>query len=106
MMWEHAAFLGAVGGVLPDVFKTIRKRFEKRPAYLTSWFYWASFAVLGIAGAGVSVWRDPKDVVEAISYGAASIVFIQAAFGMSEDKHLGVTENVGLVTRIRLWWGS
>lgn len=106
MMLEQAAALGALGGVLPDVLKTIRKRFEQRPDYLSSWFYWISFVFLAAVGAGVSVWRDPRSAVEAVAYGAASLAFIQTAFGISEDKHLGRTEDAGLLTRIRLWWGS
>ncbi|CAO3405508.1 hypothetical protein [Azospirillum palustre] len=105
LAWEAAAAWGALGGVLPDVIKTVRSRFQKRPDYLMSWFYWVNLIFLAVAGAGVAVWRDPHDVVEAVSYGAAALAFFTQVFALPDDKHLGA-DDISLVTRIRRRWGS
>jgi hypothetical protein len=91
------------------MIKVIRKRFEKRPDYLTSGFYWTSVFFLAAVGAGVAVWRDPGSPVDAVAYGAAALAFITQIFALPDDKHLGVDpagEKPGTIQRIRRWWGS
>lgn len=103
------AALGALGGLLPDMIKIVRKRFEKRPDYLGSGFYWFCLIVLAVVGAGVAVWRDPRSPVDAVAYGAAALAFITQALALSDDKHLGVDPAGGKQSsfqRVRRWWGS
>lgn len=51
----ETAVLGAVGGVLPDIIRIIRKRFEATPAYVKRGAYWLSVGFLAIVGAVASV---------------------------------------------------
>jgi len=106
MNWEVAAACGALGGVLPDLIKIVRKRFESAPVYFKSVFYWVNLLILAMLGAGVAIWRKPHDILEAITFGAAALTFLTQALGLSDNaKHLGA-EKTDMVTRIRRWWGS
>ena len=42
----EAALVGALGGVLPDLIKVIRKRFQKMPTYLGRGWYWLNVVFL------------------------------------------------------------
>lgn len=104
IMW--AALLGALGGVLPDFIKVIRKRFETMPTYLGRRFYWLNVAFLAIVGAIASAIAHPGTIHEALAYGAGSLAILTQALGQNDEQHLGDAEQVGLVRQIRAWWGS
>ena len=102
----EAALLGAVGGLLPDLIKAIRKRFQKMPTYLRRAWYWLNLAFLGIVGAIVSAIAHPSTIQEALAYGAGALALVTQALGQNDEQHLGDTEWVDPVRQIRAWWGS
>ncbi|UVK50389.1 hypothetical protein DBIPINDM_003527 [Mesorhizobium sp. AR02] len=104
ILW--AALLGALGGVLPDFIKVIRKRFEKMPTYLGRRFYWLNVASLAVMGAIASAIGHPSSIHEALAYGAGALALLTQAFGQNDEQHLGDAEQVNPIRQIRAWWGS
>lgn len=102
----EAALLGALGGVLPDLIKAIRKRFEKMPIYFGRGWYWLNVAFLAIIGAIVSAIAHPSTIQEALAYGAGALALVTQALAQNDEQHLGATERVNTVRQIRAWWGS
>ena len=102
----QAMLLGALGGVLPDFIKLIRRRFDAMPNYLTRWWYWLNLLLLAIIGAVASAGGQPDSVQEALAFGAASFAVLTQLLGQADEKHLSDDDPVGLVRRVRAWWGS
>ncbi|RWA62924.1 hypothetical protein [Mesorhizobium sp.] len=102
----ETAVLGAVGGVLPDIIRIIRKRFEATPAYVKRRAYWLSVGFLAIVGAVASVTAHAGTAHEAMAYGAGSFALLTQAVGQSDEKHLGGADEASIFTQIRTWWGS
>ncbi|NLR98096.1 hypothetical protein HGP17_14875 [Rhizobium sp. P38BS-XIX] len=103
--WQ-AAFVGAIGAILPDLLKAIRKRFQKRPAYLGTGWYWSMLAVLAVLGAVVVAFRHPADALEGLAFGAVAPVFLAQILGVEKDDHLGTEAKPDFIHQVRLWWGS
>lgn len=102
----EAVLLGALGGILPDLIKAIRKRFQKMPTYFGSGWYWLNVTFLAIIGALVSAVAHPSTIQEALAYGAGALALVTQALGQNDEQHLGATERVSPVRQIRTWWGS
>ncbi|SFT82710.1 hypothetical protein [Paraburkholderia aspalathi] len=97
---------GAVGAVLPDMIKLVRKRFQDRPTYVRKPWYWLNVVILAGLGVLVVAWRDPADWKDAIAFGAAAPAFFEQIFARDNDEHLGAEERLNVFERIRRWWGS
>ncbi len=55
MPWYQIAFLGAIGGIIPDVLRIVGARHDgNAPGYLLTWFFWVSLLLLGAIGAGAA----------------------------------------------------
>ncbi|WP_422384568.1 hypothetical protein [Roseibium album] len=106
MIWYHAALAGALGAVLPDLIKIIRKRFQKRPVYLGRAWYWFVLLIMAGIGAAVSSFKGPSDFIEAMALGAAAPVLIERALAVDEDAHLSAVSEISVFQRARRWWGS
>ena len=102
----EAAMVGALGGVLPDLIKVIRKRFQKMPTYLGRGWYWLNVLFLAIIGAIASAIAHPGTIHEALAYGAGSLAILTQALGQSDEQHLGDAEQVNPIRQLRAWWGS
>ncbi|ARP67206.1 MULTISPECIES: hypothetical protein [Mesorhizobium] len=102
----ETAALGAVGGILPDIIKAIRKRFESTPSYIKSSYYWFSVVLLAIIGAVASIAAHAGTAQEALAYGASSFALLTQVVGQTEEKHLGGADEASLIRQIRTWWGS
>jgi len=101
----EAAIWGAVGGVLPDIMKLLRKRFQQRPTYVGRAWYWLNVVLLAIIGAIISVISHPNAIQDALAYGAASLALLTQLFGKDDDQHLGGS-GASAIKKIRGWWAS
>lgn len=102
----ETAVLGAVGGVLPDIIKAIRKRFEPTPAYIKRGWYWVSILFLAVVGAIASIAAHAGTIHEAMAYGAGSFAILTQVVGQTDEKHLGGADEASPIRQIRTWWGS
>lgn len=67
--WGLIAF-GCIGGILPDVIRFIKNRYDKRiPAYIKSPKYWASLLFQIILGGGAAWLLGASSFKDALFFG-------------------------------------
>jgi hypothetical protein len=106
-LWEAAA-AGLLGGLVPDGLRLLNARHDGLPAYLRTWFFWISLAILGALGAAVSALSHPTSLQAAfaLGYSAPSIVSALGAKGEPPERGFLAPRAApgGLVSQIRRWW--
>jgi hypothetical protein len=104
--WE-AAGAGFVGGIVPDALRLLNARHEGLPAYLRTWFFWVSLAVLAVLGSLVAVLSHPASVMAALAFGysAPSIVSTLGAKGGADARlDFKATRKRSALEELRGWW--
>jgi len=61
--------VGCAGGLLPDIVRLIKGRYEEFPGYLKSASFWIGLALLAGIGGLAAWWGAAGDAKEALAYG-------------------------------------
>lgn len=108
--------LGCLGGLLPDVLRLIKARFDKDVLiYLKTFKYWASLILLAGVGGLVTWLLGAQKVADAIAYGFAAPEIIEklaasAKPGQSDTRRRNrdssePVEEKAAKFQLRSWWG-
>lgn len=101
--------LGCLGGLLPDLLRIIRNRYEVNlPAYFKNFNFWLGFVLLVLVG-GVTAWiLKPEQVKDAIIYGYASPAILSqlAASASPPQVEKDVRDVKETVFKLLGWWRS
>jgi hypothetical protein len=98
---------GFVGGIIPDILRTLALRFQGAPLYFQSWFFWVSLIVLGILGALACWLVTPTKVIEAFAVGYSAPAIL-TRLGGDIPKGVGDRDDRGTpppIRTLRQWWG-
>ena len=95
--------LGCVGGMLPDVLRTINNRFDKKiPSYLKRPLFWIGFFLL-VAIGGFAAWLfGATTAKDAVIYGFAAPELISRL--ISEAKAPPTPQKGTTEFNLRNWW--
>jgi hypothetical protein len=97
---------GAAGGLLPDVIRFVKSRFDKEaPNYLEHWYFWISLLLLVALGALAAWLLEPKNPLQAVAFGYAAPELLSRVFAGEADKRArpeAVSKKP--VEALRTWW--
>jgi hypothetical protein len=102
MTTNELVLLGAAGGVLPDVLRMIKTRFEGMPAYIRTAWYWISLIIIAGVGALTVYLLKPTGLVEVLAVGFSAPEILTKLLSKSGDR--GVAGSV--TAQIRSWWAE
>jgi hypothetical protein len=94
--------LGCLGGLMPDILRLIRGRYDGAPKYLQTGFFWAMLIILALLGGGVAVGLAADSVKEALTFGFTAPEVISRLFGAKDADRGEAT--AGFVQKVRSWW--
>jgi hypothetical protein len=95
--------LGCFGGLLPDILRLIKDRYNSAlPTYLRSGMFWLGLFLLVVIG-GVTAWLlGAQDAKQAVAYGfAAPELLSRLASKVPEPQF----RTRGATFDLRTWWG-
>src|SRR5213593_4261251 len=94
---------GCVGGLLPDVVRLIKGRYDKAPGYLKSFMFWVGLILLVALGGFVTWLAGAKEIKEALAYGYAGPEFLSRLLSVKEPpaQDRGVPQ-----FRLRQFWAN
>ena len=95
--------LGCLGGVIPDVLRLIKGRYDGAPEYLKTPFFWVMTIILMVLGGGVAVGLEAPGAKEALTFGFTAPEVISRLFG-AKDTDRGIVGG-GFIRQVRRWWG-
>ncbi|MCB0076169.1 MAG: hypothetical protein KDD73_02025 [Anaerolineales bacterium] len=100
--------LGCIGGLLPDVLRLIKSRYDgKLPDYFGTQTFWLGLVLLVLVGGAAAWLGGANSFVDALAIGFAAPEFVSRFLGTRNDA--GTVRALGQEPEpskgIRQWWG-
>jgi hypothetical protein len=92
--------LGFAGGVLPDILRIVKSRYDGPPTYLRTGYFWFCLALLACLGGLATYLAKPSALVEAIAVGFSAPEILSKLFGKTGDR----SGSKNFIANLRAWW--
>jgi hypothetical protein len=94
--------LGCLGGLLPDILRFAKGRYEKAPEFYRYWNFWGALLLL-VALGGLSAWLGgATQVKDALAFGFAAPEILSKIFSQHGSKPSAVDRGSGF--SVLDWW--
>lgn len=91
---------GCIGGILPDVLRFVKNRYEPAPMFYKFWTFWLGLLFL-VALGGFSAWLGgATEVKQALAYGFAAPEIISKVLSKPGGADRGARFD------LREWWSA
>src|SRR6185436_11386765 len=91
---------GFAGGLLPDILRIVKSRYEGAPTYLRTAYFWFCLILLAGLGGLATYLVKPTALVEALAVGFSAPEILSRLLSKPTDR----SASQDFVDNLRAWW--